>query len=401
MASFLIQTQYYPPEMGAPQARLSELAIGLKKRGFDIQVLTAMPNYPTGRLFSGYRGFRKKETLEGIPVIRTWIYPTKNLGFLSRLINYLSFIFSSLTLGIWGLGKIDYLFTESPPLFLGINGYLLSRIKNAKWIFNVSDLWPESAVRLGVIKHGFLLKLANWLEAFCYRKAFLVTGQSESIKHNIDNRFPNVNTYHLSNGVDIKKFGPEYFNASHRQELSPNGNFLIFYGGLHGLAQGLEQILYAAQQSPKDVHFVFVGDGPEKEKLIGLANQLNLTNVDFLDPVPKERMPSFLASVDICLVPLKTTLPGAVPSKLYEAMASSKPVIFIGEGEAREIVERYQVGLVVNPGDIPGIVSSIEILVKDSDLRNKLGINGRKTAVEQYSRETIIQKFLEYLDVLE
>ena len=397
MASFLIHTQYYPPEIGAPQARLSDLATGLQQRGFDVQVLTAMPNYPTGHLFSGYSGIRKKEIAEGIPVTRTWIYPTKKLGFIPRLMNYFSFVFSSLFLGIWGLGKIEYLLTESPPLFLGISGFLLSRIKGAKWIFNVSDLWPESAVRLGVLNQGFFLKLAKWLESFCYRQAWLVTGQSESILQNIKSRFPGVNTYHLSNGVDIEKFGPANFNASLRDELAPNGELLIFYGGLHGLAQGLDQILSAAQQSPDGVRFIFLGDGPEKEQLIVLANQLTLKNVDFLDPVPKDQMPGFIASMDICLVPLKTALPGAVPSKLYEAMAAAKPVILIAEGEAREIVERNQVGLVVKPGDIPGIVSAIGILVKDPQLRKKLGDNGRKTAIEQYSRAKIIQKFSDYL----
>ena len=300
-------------------------------------------------------------------------------------------------MGVWGLGKIDYLLTESPPLFLGISGFLLSRIKGAKWIFNVSDLWPKSAVRLGILKQGVFLQLAKGLEAFCYRKAWLVTGQTESILADIKHRFPSVDTYHLSNGVAIEKFGPEKYNKSLHEELAPNGELLLFYGGLHGLAQGLDQILHAAQYSPEGVRFIFLGDGPEKEQLIGLANQLVLTNVDFLDPVPKDRMPGFLASVDICLVPLKVNLPGAVPSKLYEAMASAKPVILIAEGEAREIVERNEVGLVANPGDIPGIISTIEILVEDPDLRNKLGDNGRKTALEHYSRAIIIQKFSEYL----
>jgi glycosyltransferase involved in cell wall biosynthesis len=397
MASFLIHTQYYPPEIGAPQARLSELAIGLQRRGFDVQILTAMPNYPTGKLFKGYGGCRKQEKRDGVAITRTWVYATKKISFIPRLFNYFSFVFSSLFLGPWGLGKIDYLLAESPPLFLGISSFLLSRIKGAKWIFNVSDLWPESAIRLGVLNEGLLLRLAQWLEGFFYRHAGLITGQSESILQNIKDRYPNVNTYHLSNGIDVDKFGPENLQPSLREELAPNGELIFFYGGLHGLAQGLDQILYAAQQAPPGIRFVLMGDGPEKEQLIQLADQLKLSNLTFHESVESHKMPAILASVDVCLVPLKVNLPGAVPSKLYEAMASAKPVVLIAEGEAREIVETNQVGLVVNPGDIPGITRAIELLIEDPGLRKKLGGNGRKTALEQYSRENIVQKFAEYL----
>jgi len=397
MNSILIHTQYYPPEIGAPQARLSELAIGLRKRGFKVKVLTAMPNYPKGRLFDGYGGLRLKEILNGIPVTRTWIYPTNKLGIFPRLLNYFSFVFSSLFLGIWGQGKIDYLLTESPPLFTGISGYLLSRIKRARWIFNVSDLWPESAVRLGALKKGWGLKLASWLEEFCYRKAWLVTGQSRSILADIQGRFPNVSTYHLSNGVDTELFGPDNFQSNIRKKLSPTGDLIYFYGGLHGLAQGLEQILLAAKNAPKGVHFVLMGDGPEKEALIAKANQLNLNNVSYFDPVEKQEMPAILASVDVCLVPLKMDLPGAVPSKLYEAMASAKPVILIAEGEARDIVVDNNVGLTVKPGDIQGIIKAVELLSSDPILRQNLGKNGIKTARNYFSREKIVQDFASLL----
>jgi len=356
-----------------------------------------MPNYPLGRIFEGYGGLRKKENRNEIPITRTYIYPTKKLGFLPRLLNYFSFVFSSLFFGVWGLGKVDYILTESPPLFMGISGFFLSRLKKAKWIFNVSDLWPESAVHLGVLDEGFFLKLAEWLEAFCYHHAWLVTGQSESILASIQERFPDVKTYHLSNGVNCNLFNGLKEENNFRKEISDDNDITIFYGGLHGLAQGLDQILYAAQDVTEGSKFVFLGDGPEKEDLIQLAEDLDLLNVSFLDPVPKEEMSGILASVDICLVPLKKALPGAVPSKLYEAMASGKPVVLVAEGEAAEIVEDAQCGLVVKPGDIDGIVDSIRLLACNSHLREELGRNGRQEVMKKYNRRDIVDRFAEFL----
>ena len=292
---------------------------------------------------------------------------------------------------------MDYVLTESPPLFLGISGFFISKLKGAKWIFNVADLWPESAVHLGVLDEGLFLKLAEMLEAFCYRHAWMVTGQSESILESIHSRFPEIRTYHLSNGVNCEKFNSLIMGNNHRNDLADEDEIIIFYGGLHGLAQGLDQILYAAKEVPECVRFIFLGDGPEKEYLINLANGMELLNIEFLDPVSKNEMPGILASVDICLVPLKKAIPGAVPSKLYEAMASSKPVIMIAEGEAKEIVERNKCGIVVSPGDIQGIVDAINILVENPPLRIRMGENGRKAALEDYSRIEIINKFANFL----
>lgn len=393
MKKILIHTQYYPPEIGAPQARLSDLAIGLEAKGFSVTVLTAMPNYPKGKIYPGYRALLRRETFDGISIIRTWIYPTQKLSLFPRLLSYFSFVISSFLIGIWFIGKMDFVITESPPLFLAISSFLLCKIKRAKWIFNVSDLWPESAQRLGAIKDGAFLKLAGHLESFCYQHAWLVTGQSESIIENIHQRFPDLHLYHLSNGVDIDLFTPRQPKAIYKGFSTHDSELIVFYGGLHGLAQGLDQILYAAKNISSNVRFILMGDGPEKEKLIKIANELQLTNLAFHDPVSKSEMPNIIASVDICLVPLKAYLPGAVPSKLYEAMAAAKPVILIAEGEAKDIVDRYQAGLVVTPGDLEGLVNAINQLASSKNTRTIMGENGRNAATQHYSRQQIIENF--------
>lgn len=393
MTTILIHTQYYPPETGAPQARLSELAVGLKDKGFTVTILTAMPSYPQGKIFSGYGGLRKKETVDGILVIRTWVVPTQKTALLPRLINYFSFVFSSLFLGIWGLGKLDYILTESPPLFLGMAGFLLSRFKRAKWIFNISDLWPESAVRLGVIKPGLALTLSEILEAFLYRQAWLVTGQSHEIITNINQRFPIVKTFHLSNGVNSCNFSPEVAPQQNIKNLSFDGELVCFYGGLHGIAQGLDQVIYAAKSFPVGVKFIFVGDGPEKHYLQQLAGDLKLNNTIFMEPVPKNKMPGFLASIDVAIVPLKIRLPGAVPSKLYEAMASGKPVLLIAEGEAADIVQGAECGLVISPGNVDELIQGIEFFRTHPKQGIDFGQNGRKAVLKKYDRAYIIEQF--------
>ncbi len=392
----IIHTQYYPPEIGAPQNRLHELAKELLRLGHEVIVLTAMPNYPTGKIYPGYGGLLRKEQLDGVSIIRTGIYPTQTARFIPRLLNYFSFVFSSIFLGGWFVPSCDYILTESPPLFLGIAGYLLSRWKHARWIFNVSDLWPESAFRLGIVNDGLALHISRYLEAFCYHKAWRVSGQSQGILQDIESRFPTIKTIHFSNGVDTSLFSPDLFHQERFNFPTETEQKIIFlYTGLHGLAQGLDQILDAAKRLEfmENISFVFIGDGPEKSSLIEKSSSLGLKNVFFLDPIPHKQIPNTLASADVCIIPLKKSIPGAVPSKLYEAMAGSKPVLMIADGEPADIVNQYGVGLVVKPGYIEGISHAIEQLANHPKLRQELGISGRKAAVDHFDIKKIIHQF--------
>ncbi|MFZ5878865.1 MAG: glycosyltransferase family 4 protein [Chloroflexota bacterium] len=389
----IIHTQYYPPEIGAPQTRLHELAVELSRRNIRVTVLTAMPNYPRGRIYEGYGGWFREEMLDGIRVIRTAIYPSQSVKFLPRLFSYLSFVFSSTWIGIAKIERADFLLTESPPLFLGVAGWILSRWKKAAWIFNISDLWPLSVVELGLLdQRGLGYKLSSWLEKMLYRGAWLVTGQSRTIIANIHERFPHVRVYHLSNGVNTGYFQPNDSQAG-------GGKFQMIYAGLHGVAQGLDLILLAAEkiQSAGEVRFTLVGDGPEKGKLLDMARRLGLENVNFCEPVAKEEMPGVLTSADALIVPLKIQLTGAVPSKLYEAMSMGKPIILIAEGEAAQIVREAGCGLVVRPGDLDGFVAAIAHLSADPQACKTMGANGRLAAIRNHDRAQIAEQFANHL----
>ena len=396
-----ILTQYYPPEVGAPQARLSELASHFVRRGHDVVVLTAMPNYPTGCIHDGYGGLFLREWSAGVDVLRTFIYPTQKAEFTHRLANYFSFVLSSSICGSFALRRSDYLLVESPPLFLGLAGFWLSRLKRAKLIFNVSDLWPESPASMGLLdRNSAAFRISARLEAFCYRHAWLITGQSKTIVADIVRRYPQLRTFHLSNGVDSERFGPNRFNQEARAELSNHGDFVAVYAGLHGLAQGLGQVLEVARllKDQEGFRFVFVGDGPQKRMLQERAKDQRLAHVRFFDPRPASEMPALVAAADAILVTLKGQIPGAVPSKLYEAMASGCPVVLAAEGEAAEIVEQYEAGIVVKPGDTNALAEALLRLRADPELCLQMGKNGREAVRLHFDRSLIASKFINHLE---
>src|SRR5579862_7428173 len=178
----LFLTQYYPPETGAAQNRISDLAERMAALGHIVTVLTAFPNYPQGRIFEEYRGrFIAREKRGSIQIVRTWIYATRTKSFLPRLCNYFSFVFTSIIAALTTVGGQDIVIVESPPLFLGISGLIISWLWRAHLVFNVSDLWPKSAVDLGILRNKSIIRLSTMLESYIYRRSALITGQTEGI----------------------------------------------------------------------------------------------------------------------------------------------------------------------------------------------------------------------------
>jgi glycosyltransferase involved in cell wall biosynthesis len=403
----LILTQYFPPEVGAPQNRLFELAVRLKKLGVNVSVLTAMPNYPQMKIYAGYEGKKYHfEEIEGIPVHRTFIYLPKSKSIIQRLLNYFSFVWSSAYLGNKKIADVDVIMCESPPLFLGYSALYLKRKKKAKLIFNVSDLWPESAEKLGVVTNKWMLKLAYRLEEKLYRKSILVSGQTQGICQSINQRFPSVKTCWLPNGADVSYYNPSIVQSNWRQTSGFNENDILFlYAGIIGLAQGLELILNAAEQFLDNarVKFILLGSGPEKEKLLALKNQKKLSNVYFFDAVSKTEMPKIVKAIDVSIVPLKKLdlFLGAIPSKIFENLAMEKAVILAVDGEARELfVNQGKCALYSEPENLPDLVKNIKLLIDDQTLRERLGNNGRTYVESNFNRDLIASKFYKTLKEL-
>ena len=396
----LILTQYYPPETGAAQNRLHELAKRLSKKGIDVNVLAAMPNYPQMRIFEGYRKkSHVKESIDDITVMRSWIYVKNSKSIFHRLINYFSFVISSFFTGWFRLGKYDYVLCESPPLFLGISAYLLSRLKRAKLIFNVSDLWPESAEKLGLIKSKFLLGMSTRLEECLYKRSALIVGQTQGIVSNISGRFPQKHVYWLPNGAELKYYDPNSYDKGWREQNGfRNDDFLVFYGGIFGHAQGLEVIINAADhlRDHRKIKFVIMGNGPLKDEITRMKKEKNLHNVSLFDTVPKSKMPNVLLEIDVSVVPLKKLelFKGAIPSKIFESLAMMKPILLGVEGEAKELfIDEGECGLAYEPENDAELAEKVLLLANEPDSLKVLGQNARNYVEQKFDRVKIADTF--------
>ncbi len=401
----LMLTQYFPPEVGAPQNRLFENAVRWQKMGLEIDVLTAMPNYPKMEIHEAYKGkWFSKEHMDGLTVFRAWIFVSKSKSIVFRLLNYFSFVFSSMFVALFKLKKYDVVFVESPPLFLGISARFICRIKGAKMIFNVSDLWPESAEKLGLVTNKTFLKMATILEEHLYKKSMIITGQTQGIVKDIQTRFPKKKVYWLPNGVNLDLYDPERKYGNWKQNNGfKESDVLFVYAGIIGHAQGLEVILKAAHllKEYSNAHFILVGSGPEKEMLQQLKSTLNLTNVHFFDAVSKAEMPAIIESCVMTIVPLKKLdlFKGAIPSKIFENLSMKVPVILGVDGEARDLfVEDGKCALYFEPENEAALAKVIvDVLEKRVDL-HLMKENARQYVGEKFDRDKIALKFYEFLN---
>jgi len=396
----LILTQYYPPETGAPQNRLSSLAGYLTSFGNDVEVLTAMPSYPKSEIFEGYKGKKYyRETIANVPVHRSSIYVSKKTGITRRLGNYFSFCFSSYYSAVKRLQPPDIIICESPPLFLGITAVLLKRKWKCKLVFNVSDLWPESAEKMGIIKNRFIIrrsyKLANWI----YKNADLISGQTKGIVNAIKAMQPGKKLFWFPNGVDLDKLNNNTAVAEKKAD------FCLLYAGIIGHAQGLEVILHAAEKLKhiNEIHFTIIGDGPVKESLLALQEKLQLDNVTFINNQPSDKVMEWLHHCDAYIVPLRKLdlFKGAIPSKLFEPLGIGKPILLGVEGEAKELfIDEANGGLFFEPENAASLAEGILTLYNERALANTLGRNGKTYVHNYFRRDKIAEAFWQQLKAL-
>jgi glycosyltransferase involved in cell wall biosynthesis len=401
----LLLTQYFPPETGAAQNRLSDLTQRLASAGHEITVLTSMPNYPQRRIFDAYRGkLFSTETNGGIRVLRTWCYVSQNRKFASRLLNYCSFAALSLAAGLLSSGKQDVIVVESPPLFLGLAGVALSRWRRAKMILNVSDLWPQSAVSMGVLRNKTLIQIASAIENYLYHCSYAVTGQTEGIVRDIRSRTTDIPVELITNGVDPERYGnrPEE-RQNHRARFGFDHRFVVGFTGLHGLAYDFDGVLRSAeilQSKNPSILFAFFGDGPAKAAAEEVARKRGLTNVTFFPPHPAEAMVGVLCSLDAAIIPLKNSIffRGTLPSRLFECVGAKLPIVLaITPGEATQFVQQANCGICVPPEDSLAMAGAISQLASDSELCRRLGESGSYYVRSHYDRREIAIRFLRLL----
>jgi len=379
----LILTQYFPPEIGAPQTRLRAMATELVRLGHEVEVVTAMPNYPRGTIFPEYRGRLYRRTLEdGVVVHRVWIHAAMGGG-LNRLLSYGSFVVMSV-LGLLSSKRPDYIFVESPPLPLTLPAYIFARLWGAPAIMNVADLWPGAAVEMGLLKEGLFTGLMRQFESWSYRRATLVNAMTDGIqKYLLEEKGVAADkVLFLPNGVDTIHYRPRPADIDLKHRLGLEGKKVILYQGTHGYAHGLDVVLRAAKLlgAESQIHFLLMGDGSDRARLELLKEKLDVRNVTFHDPVSIEQLPRYFSIAECGLVSLRNLplLDSARPAKLFPILASGKPVIFVGRGEGARLAERAMAGVVVPPENPEALAKAVEQLLNNPELVDEFGRNGRR-----------------------
>jgi glycosyltransferase involved in cell wall biosynthesis len=404
-------SQYFPPEMGAPAARVSELARHWVKAGHQVTVLTGFPNHPTGIVPPEYRSKLRRlvcrEQKDGIDIVRTWLIPCPNRKAHERLLNYLSFVLSSCITGIF-LPRPDVIIATSPQLFVGLTGRWLGWIKRVPFVLEVRDLWPESITASGMGSDADLsIRMLRVLAAFLYRSCNHVVVVTPAFKQELVAkwRLRDDKISLVENGVETDLFTPDVPGDEVKRELGLEGKFVVSYIGTLGLAHGLQAVMKAAtelQRTFPDIQFLFVGEGADKDRLTSLVSELNLTNVRFLLQQPRQKIPSIIRASDLCLVLLRkaNVFKTVIPTKMLEFMACGRPVILGVDGQARQVIETAQAGVFIEPEDATALTLAVRQLYDDSELRQALGRNGRRHIVDHFSRREMAQVYIGVLQTV-
>ncbi len=396
---------YFAPEIGAPQARLYDLSSAWVRNRHEVTAITGFPNHPTGILRDEDRGkLWASEQINGIRVLRNWLYATPNEGFVKKTLGHLSFMVTAVLFGLPRLGKIDVLIVSSPTFFSVISAWLMSLVKRVPFVFEVRDLWPAVFVDLGVLKNPWLIKILEAMEMFLYHRAALVVTVTESFRDTLIKRgISGDKIVTVTNGADI-----EFFQSSGnqlrdeiRQECGLENKFTVMYLGAHGISHSLETIVRAADvlRDETSVCFLLVGEGAEKNKLVELKQQLNLPNLMMLPGQPKARVPGFYQAADVCLVmlrdvPLFTTF---IPSKMFEIMAAARPIIAAVKGESEEILRRSGNAVLIEQEDPASLAAAVMQLQADLTRRDQMAQEGREFVIKNYSRESLAEKYMNAL----
>lgn len=407
----LYVSQYFPPEMGAPAARAAELSHHWARMGHDVTVLTGFPNHPTGVVPDEWRSrlhqLRYTETVDGVRVVRTWLWPLPNRKAHERIRNYASFCVSA---GISGLAlrKPDVIIATSPQLLCALSGWWLAWWKRVPFVFEVRDLWPESLAAVGAGSEGSLLhRTLGAIAGFLYRRADRIVVVTPAFKDHLL-RYWNVPAAKISvveNGVEIDLFQLDPAAMEVRKQLKLEDRFLICYIGTMGNAHGLETLIAAAdelQTARVNAMFLLIGEGAEKDRIVELAAARGLTNIQFLGQQPRERIPAYVSAADVCLVMLKKTelFKTVIPTKLLEYMACERPVIVAVDGQARQIIEEAGAGVFVEPENSQDLAKAILDLAEDPERRRQMGASGRQYIVNKFSREKTARDYITVLEEL-
>ena len=371
MKNVLIITSYFPPETGAASNRIFHLAEGLKDHDFKVSVLTPLPNYPTGEIFTDYKGrFRHTSSENGILINRLWIYASNSKNKVLRLIAMLSYSFSLVWFFMWN--KIPKtVIVQSPPLLVAFTCMIFLKSKKHHLVLNVSDLWPIAGLELGAFKKNFSYKVLERIELINYKKADLVLGQSEEILTHVRSIFPKKKTFLYRNYPNFKS--PELNNNS------SHGTLKIVYAGLLGIAQGIYRL--CEELDYKNIEFHIYGSGAEQVKIENFILNHPELPIVYHGQVSRSELHNVLLKYDVTIIPLLKRIYGSVPSKIFEYAKLGLPMLYFGGGEGETIIKKHELGWVAEAGnyqELNTVISTIENEKISVEMREKIIKNGEK-----------------------
>jgi glycosyltransferase involved in cell wall biosynthesis len=393
-------SQYFPPEMGAPSARVSELSKHWGRLGHEVTILTAFPHHPHGVKPLRYRWlWWRRENFDGLKVVRTYVWATANKGY-RRIIGYVSFAVSSIVFGAALLADPDVIVATSPQFFVGFAGYGLSRLLQCSFVLEVRDLWPRGIVEVGAMPNSWLIRFLEKMELFLYRAADKVVVVTEGMKQDIVRRGISEDKVEvIFNGTEI--LDRQDPNTELRRKMCFEDNFVVAYVGTHGMAHGLGVVLDAAEKlsGHSGIFFLLAGEGAEKEKLMRQAEQRKLESVRFLPQQAHEEARAIVAMADAMVVPLRNLdlFKITIPSKLFEAMGSGKPVLLGVRGEAKAIVEKYACGIAFEPENAEALARAVLALWNNPQEAREMGRRGRHAVETEFLRRNQATRYIQLL----
>jgi glycosyltransferase involved in cell wall biosynthesis len=395
----LFLTDNFPPETNAPATRTHEHTRRWAAAGHEVTVITGVPNFPSGKIHAGYRNKPwQQETLDGVRVIRVWTYVTANEGFLKRTLDYVSFMITGGLAGLF-VPRPDVIVATSPQFFNALGGCLLSLVRRRPFVFELRDLWPDSISAVGAMQEGAALRFLRRVEYWLYRRATRIVSVTHSFKEIlVRNGIPAEKIAVVPNGVVPHAFTPGLKPADLERQLGLEGKFVAAYVGTIGMAHGLGTILDAAERlkAREDIAFVMVGTGAEHAKLDAEARARGLGNVRFVGAVSKQAVKYYWLLCDVALVLLRD-LPlfrHVIPSKLFEAWGSSRPVILGVRGESAAIVEAAGGGVVIPPEDAAALAEAIARMAERPGTAAERGRAGRAHVEREYDRDDLASQML-------
>lgn len=401
----LFLSHYFPPEVNAPATRTFEHCKRWCQQGHEVTVVSCVPHHPMGEAYPGYTNrWWYEEQIDGIRAIRIKTYITANEGFLKRTLNYVIYMLLAILYSPF-LAKTDVVVSTSPQFFNGLAGYFVSRIKRAPWLLEIRDLWPESILAVGAIKNRHLIAALEAIERFVYRKADHIVPVTKAFETHIAQRGGSADAITvIRNGVNLDLFEQLPRDDALATQWALQGKFVCAYVGTHGMAHGLDTILEAAEllKDETDIVFLMVGDGAERARLAEAVESRGLSNVKMMGQQAKELMPAIWSITDLSLVLLKKLdlFKTVIPSKIFESMAMSRPIVLGVEGEVQGIIEASGSGLCIEPESAQELASAVLRLKNDRALYEQLCSAGRPYVAQNFDRKVLADQYIGLLGSL-